>query len=84
MATTIEVARRGQITIPKALRDTMGIEEGQKYAVRALKSGILILTPQAGHATTTLAQLRKSLIDKGASLDDMLAKLRQEREAKDE
>src|ERR1041384_7205092 len=32
----VEVARRGQITIPKNLRENLGIEEGQKYRLRVL------------------------------------------------
>ena len=81
MDKTIEVARRGQITIPKHLRDDLGIEEGQKYALRTLEGGILVLTPQNGKATTALAQLRQSLVAQGASLEEMLAELRRKRES---
>ena len=37
MGTTVEIARRGQITIPKNLREALGIEEGNKYGLRALE-----------------------------------------------
>jgi AbrB family looped-hinge helix DNA binding protein len=84
MDTTIEVARRGQITIPKNLRDNLGIEEGQKYALRTLEGGILVLTPQSGRATAALAQLRQSLVARGASLEEMLAELRRKRETDDQ
>src|SRR5579871_3887313 len=47
---TIEVARRGQITIPKEIRDRLGIEEGQKYDLRTLEGGVLVLTPRSGRA----------------------------------
>ena len=80
MDATIEVARRGQITIPKHLRDDLGIEEGQKYAVRTLEGGVLVLTPQNGKATAALDQLRQVLVAKGASLEEMLAELRRKRE----
>ena len=81
MDTTIEVARRGQITIPKHLRDDLGIEEGQKYALRTLEGGILLLTPQNGKAATALAQLREVLVAQGASLEEMLTELRRKRES---
>ncbi len=81
MDKTVEVARRGQITIPKNLRENLGIEEGQKYRLRALPGGVLILTPQYGRATVALAQIRSALIHKGASLEEMLTELRQMREA---
>ena len=84
MNATIEVARRGQITIPKHLRDDLGIEEGQKYALRTLEGGVLILTPQNGKATAALVQLRQALIAKGASLEEMLTELRRKREEDDQ
>ncbi|HLK61142.1 MAG TPA: AbrB/MazE/SpoVT family DNA-binding domain-containing protein [Chthonomonadaceae bacterium] len=84
METTVEIARRGQITIPKNLRDSLGIQEGSKYGLRALEGGILVLTPRGGQANAARKQLRDSLIGKGASLDEMLAELRRMREAGNE
>jgi AbrB family looped-hinge helix DNA binding protein len=84
MGTTIEIARRGQITIPKNLRDALGIEEGNKYGLRALDGGILVLTPLHGHANAARKQLREALVSQHASLDAMLEELRRMREAVDE
>ena len=84
MKATIEIVRRGQITIPKNMRDQLGIEEGQKYGLCVLEGGLLLLTPQPGHATTALKQLRNTLLNKGASLDAMLEELRRKREAESE
>jgi AbrB family looped-hinge helix DNA binding protein len=81
MNKVIEVARRGQITIPKNMREDLGIVDGQKYRVRALEGGVLILTPQQGRATAALAQVRDALREKGATLEEMLAELRKLREA---
>jgi AbrB family looped-hinge helix DNA binding protein len=81
MNKVIEVARRGQITIPKNMREDLGIMDGQKYRVRALEGGVLILTPQQGRATAALAQVRDALREKGATLEEMLAELRKLREA---
>ncbi|MBM3494219.1 MAG: AbrB/MazE/SpoVT family DNA-binding domain-containing protein [Armatimonadetes bacterium] len=84
MATTIEVARRGQMTIPKALRDRYRIEQGDKFTVRALPGGVLVLTPRRGQANEALNRLRDALVSEGASLDAMLAQLRRMREEPDE
>ena len=81
---TIEVARRGQITIPKHLRDDLGIEEGQKYALRTLEGGVIVLTPQNGKATAALVQFRQVLVAKGASLEEMLSELRRKRQSDEE
>ena len=81
MGATVEIARRGQITIPKSMRDELGIEEGQKYSLRALEGGVLVLMPRRGHAAVALNQLRKALVNRGASLDEMLAELRRKRES---
>ena len=84
MSTTVEIARRGQITIPKALRDRLGIEDGNKYQLRTITGGILVLTPLPGRANSARKQLKAVLTGSGATLDSMLAELRSLREAKDE
>ena len=55
MDKTVEVTHRGQITIPKNMRDRLGIEEGKKYRMRALEGGILVLTPHQGEAISALS-----------------------------
>ena len=83
MGATIEVARRGQITIPKSMRDALGIEEGSKYGLKALDGGIIMLRPLGGQANAARKQLRDALLSKGASLDEMLTTLRRMRESAD-
>ncbi len=80
MEETVEVGRRGQITLPKTLRQNLGIEQGQKYRLRALPGGVFVLTPQRGRATAALSQIRNTLLSKGASLEEMLTELRRMRE----
>ena len=47
----VRVTRKGQITVPKALRDKLGIEPGDYLTARPFAGGILIsratVTPQA-------------------------------------
>ena len=80
MTQIIEVARRGQITIPKSVRDKFGIADGQKYGLRALEGGVLVLTPHTGKAAAALSELRELLTGKGATIEEMLAELRRLRE----
>ncbi len=80
MEATIEVARQGQLTIPQDMREALGIQEGQKYEVRAIEGGVLVFTPQRGRATAALREARQSLATQDASLDAMLAELRRQRE----
>ena len=84
MSTTVEIARRGQITIPKALRDKLGIEEGTKYTLRSLTGGILVLTPQPVQANSARERLQALLSGKGATLDSMLGELRLLRESSED
>lgn len=80
MTEVIEVARRGQVTIPKAIRDKYGIQDGQKYGLRALEGGVLVLTPKFWKSAEALSELRGLLNAQGATLEEMLAELRQMRE----
>lgn len=80
MGPTVEVARRGQITIPKSVRDRLGIEDGQQYSLRIVEGGVLVLTPRGGRAASALKELRDTLVGEGATLEEMLADLRRLRE----
>ena len=75
----IEVTRRGQITIPKSLRDSLNIAAGQQYHLCALEGGILVLIPQSGRATAALRELRAALVEKNVSVDAMQTELRRQR-----
>jgi AbrB family looped-hinge helix DNA binding protein len=41
MENIVKVTRKGQITIPKTLREKFGIKEGDKLIVKATEKGIL-------------------------------------------
>ena len=41
---TIEIAERGQVTIPKVMREAHGIQKGQKLTIIDL-GGIFVLNP---------------------------------------
>jgi bifunctional DNA-binding transcriptional regulator/antitoxin component of YhaV-PrlF toxin-antitoxin module len=77
---TVELAQRGQVTIPKALRDEHRWDTGQQFTIIDL-DGVIIMSPTESKVDVLADQLRDDLLNDGATLEDMLAELRQIREA---
>lgn len=75
----LEMAQRGQITIPKSLRDRYGWDAGQQFSVIDL-DGIILFSPKESRINTLANQLRDDLLTAGATLEEMLAELRRLRE----
>jgi len=63
------VTTKGQVTIPKAVRDELGLKEGDRVAFRVLEDGTVIVEPE----TTEFSDLRGILKPKrkGVSISDM-------------
>jgi bifunctional DNA-binding transcriptional regulator/antitoxin component of YhaV-PrlF toxin-antitoxin module len=81
MATlTVELAQRGQITIPKALREQHKWNTGQRFSLIDL-GGIVVMSPRESKIDTLTNQLRDDLLAEATTLEDMLAELRRPREA---
>lgn len=59
---TIKLQQRGLLTLPKKLRDTLGLEEGQIMRVEQ-KDGKIILEPQATAVDRELALAVKQGIE---------------------
>ena len=60
---------KGQVTIPKAVRDELGIKEGDRIAFRVLEDGTVVVEPE----TVDLNDLKGVLKPKrkGVSLADL-------------
>jgi AbrB family looped-hinge helix DNA binding protein len=43
MAATAKVGRRGQITLPKEVRERLSLEEGQRLAFVSAEEGVTLL-----------------------------------------
>ena len=43
MAATAKVGRRGQITLPKEVRERLSLEEGQRLAFVSTEEGVTLL-----------------------------------------
>ena len=70
------VTSKGQITIPKIVRDELGIREGDRVAFRVLEDGRVVVEPE----TIDLLMLRGVLHPrrKGVTLADMDEAIRKE------
>jgi len=66
---TATVTSKGQITIPKAVREELGLIEGDRVAFRVLEDGSVVVEPE----TVDLLDLKGALKPKrkGVTLTDM-------------
>ncbi len=71
---TATVTSKGQITIPKAVREELGLTEGDRVAFRVLEDGSVIVEPE----TVDLLDLEGALKPKrkGVTVADMDAAIR--------
>ena len=71
---TATVTSKGQITIPKAVREELGLTEGDRVAFRVLEDGSVIVEPE----TVDLLDLKGALKPKrkGVTVADMDAAIR--------
>jgi AbrB family looped-hinge helix DNA binding protein len=74
-----EVRERGQVTIPKKLRDQYCLSEGSQLAVIPMGKAIL-LAPRPLPLDEARRKLMAIMRDSGISLKDMLKGLDEERE----
>lgn len=73
-----EVKSRGQLTIPKKIREAGGLEEGQCVTIIPIGDSLLV-TPRTLKLEDVRRELRKMLRSSGLSLKDLLDGLDEER-----
>jgi bifunctional DNA-binding transcriptional regulator/antitoxin component of YhaV-PrlF toxin-antitoxin module len=76
---TLQVAQRGLITLPKALRQAYGIEAGDTMTLLDL-GGVFVLAPRQSEVEVLADQLAAEWKGRGESLETMLQAVREERE----
>jgi AbrB family looped-hinge helix DNA binding protein len=73
-----EVKSRGQLTIPKKIREAGGLDEGQNVTIIPIGDSLLV-TPRTLKLEDVRRELRKMLRASGLSLKDLLEGLDEER-----
>jgi len=77
--TAVQVAQRGLITLPKALRKAYGIEPGDTLTLLDL-GGVFVLAPARSEVEALADQLAREWSGRGETLETMLRALREDRE----
>jgi AbrB family looped-hinge helix DNA binding protein len=75
----VQVAQRGLVTLPKALREAYRIHEGDQLTLLDL-GGVFVLSPRRSEIDGLAEQLSAALVEQGESLESMLQALREARE----
>jgi bifunctional DNA-binding transcriptional regulator/antitoxin component of YhaV-PrlF toxin-antitoxin module len=80
MATTIQIRRKGLITLPVELRRQYGLNEGDVFTLLDLGDGSFLLTPRVSQVSHLGDQVARLMEEEGVTLEEMLEALDQERE----
>lgn len=79
---TLQLAQRGLLTLPKALRDAYNLSPGDTMTLIDL-GGVFVLSPRSSEVDRLADNIRQQLIEGGESLESMLHVLREAREQYD-
>lgn len=76
--TTVNIAKRGIITVPKSIRTKYNLNQGDTLSLLDIEGAILLL-PYRSEIDTIADKITFSLKSSGESLESMLRSLREER-----
>jgi bifunctional DNA-binding transcriptional regulator/antitoxin component of YhaV-PrlF toxin-antitoxin module len=76
---TLQLAQRGVLVLPKALRDSYKLQPGDTLTLLDL-GGAFVLSPHHSEIDALAERLSQALTDQGETLETMLHTLREERE----
>jgi bifunctional DNA-binding transcriptional regulator/antitoxin component of YhaV-PrlF toxin-antitoxin module len=80
MTITVQIRKKGILTLPVELRDKYSLDEGDIFTLIDLGDGSFLLTPRLSQITRTGDRVSEILNEEGISLDDLLNALDEERE----
>ena len=81
MATmTVQIRRKGVITLPVELRRRYDLDEGDVFTLVDLGDGSFLLTPQVSQVARLGDQVARVMAEEGVGLEEMLKVLDEERE----
>ncbi len=75
-----EIKARGQLTIPKKIREASRLEAGQLVSIIPVGDSIII-TPNRLELDEARSEIKRILRDSGLSADEVLEGLKEERDA---
>ena len=78
-STTVQMAKRGVITIPQPLRETYGMQPGDTFTLMDL-GGVFVLSPRRSEIDVLAERIRTQWTEKGDTLETILQALREERD----
>ena len=78
-STTVQMAKRGVITIPQTIRESYGMQPGDTFTLLDL-GGVLVLSPRRSEIDVLAERIRDQWTDEGATLETMMEALREERD----
>ena len=77
---TGEIKAKGQLTIPKKIREMLKLEEGQAVSLLAIGDSVII-SPKRLELDEARRQIRRIMKDSGLTEAMLLAELKKERDA---
>jgi bifunctional DNA-binding transcriptional regulator/antitoxin component of YhaV-PrlF toxin-antitoxin module len=78
-STTVQMAKRGVITIPQPIRESYGMQPGDTFTLLDL-GGVLVLSPRRSEVDALAERIGAQWAKEGETLETMLQALREERD----
>jgi bifunctional DNA-binding transcriptional regulator/antitoxin component of YhaV-PrlF toxin-antitoxin module len=78
---TVQIRRKGLITLPVELRRQYGLGEGDVFTLVDLGDGSFLLTPKVPQVARRGDQVARLMEEEGVTLEEMLEALDEERES---
>jgi bifunctional DNA-binding transcriptional regulator/antitoxin component of YhaV-PrlF toxin-antitoxin module len=79
-STTVQVRKKGSLTLPMELRNKYGVDEGDVFTLIDMGDGSFLLTPRISQVNRLGDRVAEILDADGIALDDLLTALDEERE----
>jgi AbrB family looped-hinge helix DNA binding protein len=79
MDATIQVRKRGTLTLPAEVRERYNIKPGDTFRLLDL-DGIFVLTPMVPMVPELAQEIERARVEAGLSVEEMLKGLREQRE----
>lgn len=80
MTLTIQIRKKGNLTLPVELRSKYDLKEGDVFTLIDLGDGSFLLIPRVSRVNRSAGRVAEILEQEGVSLDNLLTSLDAERE----